>query len=167
MIDEIKTCVSARTDFFEKYVTVPPALQPELDSFLVKINALGEASSNAAEFEQKFQSSGLSDLFNSLVTRCTPQAYQMTKEDKAYSRQVAKEIFREDKDRILKEAGQDLLESVELKAESDLNTIRTRQMSEAGVLDEYTKASNLADDVGIIARFFKGRRDKKKKNSEF
>ena len=164
MTEEVRVCVEARTGFFGTYMTVPPALQPELDSFLVKINALGEASANAAEFEQKFQSSGLSDLFNSLVTRCTPQAYQMTQEDKAYSRQVAKEIFREDKDRILKEAGQDLLESVELKAESDLNTIRTRQMSEAGVLDEYTKASNLADDVGIIARFFKGRRDKKKKN---
>ena len=105
----------------------------------------------------------MSDAFNNLITRCTPQAYQMTAEDKAHSRQVAKEIFREDKDRILKEAGQDLLETVEMKVESDLRTQRIRQMSEAGVLDEYTKVSNAVDDVGILARFFKNRRDKKKK----
>ena len=102
------------------------------------------------------------DEFNGLVTRCTPQAYQMTKEDKAYSRQVAKDIFREDKNRILREAGEDLLETVEMKAESDLRAQRIRQMSEAGVLDEYTKASNAVEDAGIIARFFKGKFGKKK-----
>ena len=162
MQEDVKTCVSARTDFFGKYMTVPPALQPELENFLEKITALGEASANAAEFEQKFQTTGLLEIFNGLVSRCTPQAYQMTAEDKAYSRQVAKEIFREDKDRILKEAAEDLLESVEMKAESDLRAQRIRQMSEAGVLDEYTKVSNAVEDAGIIARFFKGKLGKKK-----
>ena len=159
MIEEVKTCVCARTDFFGKYVVVPPALQPELDSFLEKINALGENCTGAAEFEQQFQASGLMDVFNSLVSRCTPQAYQMTAEDKAYSRQVAKEIFTEDKDRILKEAGEDLLESVEMKVESDLRAQRIREMSDAGVLDDYTRATNMAEDVGILARLFR----KKKK----
>ena len=161
MTDEVRTCVSARTDFFGKYMQVPPALQPELDSFLERINALGEQSANAGEFEQKFQQSGLSDLFNSLVTRCTPQAYQMTAEDQAYSRQVAKEIFREDKGRILKEEAEYLQDSLQLRVESDINTARIRKMSEAGVLDEHTKASNLVDDVGIIARFFNGRKKNK------
>ena len=159
MIEEVRICVSARTDFFGKYVVVPPALQPELDSFLEKINALGENCTGAAEFEQQFQASGLMDVFNSLVSRCTPQNYQMTAEDKAYSRQVSKEIFREDKERILKEAGQDLLESVEMKVESDLRAQRIHQMSEAGVLDDYTRATNMAEDVGILARLFR----KKKK----
>ena len=163
MLDDVRVCVEARTGFFSTYMTVPPALQPELDSFLARVTALGEESTSAAEFEQQFQTSGLSDMFNSLVTRCTPQAYQMTKEDKAYSRQVAKEIFREDKDRILKEAGQDLLESVELKGESEINAERIRQMSDAGVLDEYTKVSNAVEDVGILARFFKGTFGKKNK----
>ncbi len=159
MIGEVKTCVCARTDFFGKYVVVPPALQPELDSFLEKINALGENCTGAAEFEQQFQASGLMDVFNSLVSRCTPQNYQMTAEDKAYSRQVSKEIFREDKERILKEAGQDLLESVEMKVESDLRAQRIREMSDAGVLDDYTRATNMAEDVGLLARLFR----KKKK----
>lgn len=160
MIEEVRICVSARTDFFGKYVVVPPALQPELDIFLEKINALGENCTNAAEFEQQFQASGLMDIFNSLVTRCTPQAYQMTADDKAYSRQVAKEIFAEDKDRILKEAGQDLLESVEMKVESDLRAQRVREMSNAGVLDDYTRATNVIEDVGILTRLFKRKRNK-------
>lgn len=162
MLEEVKTCVSARTEFFGKYMTVPAQLQPELDSFLSKIADLGERSASAAEFEQNFQATGLSDTFNSLVSRCTPQAYQMTEADKAYAKQTAKEIFREDKDRILKEAGKDVLESVALKAESDINTARIRQMSEAGVLDEYTKASNAVEDVGTIGRFVRGLFGKKK-----
>lgn len=155
MTEEVKLCVNARTEFFGKYMTVPPALQPELDSFLERITALGETSANAAAFEQQFQATGLMDTFNSLVTRCTPQTYRMIQEDKAYSRQVAKEIFAEDRGRILKEAGLELLESVEMKVESDFNAERIRQMSDAGVLDEYTKASNAVEDAGIIARFFK------------
>lgn len=159
MIEEVRTCVCARTDFFGKYVVVPPALQPELDRFLEKINALGENCTGAAEFEKQFQASGLMDVFNSLITRCSPQAYQMTAEDKAKSRQVAKEIFREDKDRILKEAGEDLLESLEMKVESDVRAQRIHQMSEAGVLDDYTRATNLVEDVGILGRLLR----KKKK----
>jgi len=161
MTEDVLACVNSRTDLFGKYMTVPSELQPELDSFVARITALGEASANATEFEQHFQSSGLSDVFNGLVSRCTPQAYQMTEEDKAYSKQVSREIFREDKDRILKEAGQDLLESVEMKADSDLRSQRIRAMSEAGVLDDYTKVSNVVEDVGILARLFGKKKSKK------
>ena len=162
MIEEVRICVSARTDFFEKYVVVPAQLRPELDCFLSEINALGEGSASASEFEQEFQTTGLSDRFNALVSRCTPQAYQMTEADKAYAKQTAKEIFHEDKDRILKDAGRDILEGVTLKAESDISSARIRQMSEAGVLDEYTKASNAIEGVGIIGRFVSGLFGKKK-----
>lgn len=159
MTEEVKICVNSRTDFFVKYVVVPAEVQTDLDRFLSQITALGESSTDAAAFEQQYQASGLSDAFNSLVSRCTPQAYQMTQADKDYSRQVAKEIFTEDKDRILREAGQDVLESVEMKIESNLRTQRIRQMSEAGVLDDYTRATNMVEDVGILARLFR----KKKK----
>lgn len=159
MIEEVRLCVEARTEFFGKYMSVPSTLQPEVNRFRERITALGEGSTNAAEFEQRFQDSGLSEVFNNLVTRCTPQPYQMTQEDKAYARQAAREIFAEDKSRILKDAGEDLLESVEMKLESDLRTQRIRQMSEAGGLDDYTKASNVIEDAGILARLFK----KKKK----
>lgn len=162
MTQEVKTCLEARTSFFGKYLVVPPALQPEVDSFLAQATALAEGSTNATAFEQQFVATGLSDTFNGLISRCTPQAYTMTQEDKAHSRQVAKEIFREDKDRILKEAGEDLLESVQMKVESDLREERIKQMSEAGVLDDYTRATNIAEDVGILGRFFKKKLGKKK-----
>lgn len=153
MIEEVRLCVEARTGFFGKYMSVPSTLQPEVNSFRERITALGEVSPNAAEFEQYFLNSGLSDVFNSLVTRCTPQPYQMTQEDKAYARQVAREIFTEDRKRILKEAGEDLVDSMEMKVESDLRTQRIKQMSEAGVLDDYTRSSNVIEDVGILARW--------------
>lgn len=162
MREDVKTCLEARTTFFGKYLAVPPALQPEVDSFLTRVTTLGESCADAADFEQRFTATGLSDTFNSLITRCTPQAYTMTREDKAHSRQVAREIFREDKDRILKEAGEDLLESVQMKAESDLNAARIEQMAEAGVLDDYTRATNIVEDVGILGRFFKKKLGKKK-----
>lgn len=163
MREDVKACVDARTGFFGTYMTVPPTLQPELDAFLTRITALGEESADAAKFEQAFQSTGLSDIFNGLVSRCTPQAYQMTEADKAHSRQVAKEIFREDKDRILKEAGADLLESVEMAAESKLREERIHRMVDAGVYDDYTRATNAVEDAGIVAGFFKGLFGKKKK----
>ena len=159
MTEEVRVCVSARADFFGKYVAVPADLQPEVDIFLEQINTLGENCTNATEFEGRFQESGLSDSFNGLVTRCTPQAYQMTAEDKAYSKQVSKEIFREDKGRIMKEAGIDALESVTMAAESELRSENIRRMADAGVLDDYTKASNMVEDAGALARWFK----KKKK----
>ena len=163
MREDVKACVEARTGFFGTYMTVPPALQPELDAFLARITALGEESGDAAEFEQTFQATGLSDVFNGLVSRCTPQAYQMTEEDKAHSRQVAKEIFQEDKERILKEAGAELLDSAQMLAEDKLRQERVRQMRDAGVMDEYTKVTNAVEDAGIVAGFFKGLFGKKKK----
>ena len=42
-----------------------------------------------------------------------------------------------------------------MKAESDLRAQRIRQMSDAGVLDDYTKASNAVEDLGILARLFR------------
>ncbi len=162
MLDEVRVCVEARTGFFGKYMVVPPALQPEVDTFLAQITGLGEEATGAAEFEQRFTAIGLADTFNSLVTRCTPQAHQMTAEEKAYARQTATEIFREDKDRILKEAGEDILESVQMKAESDLIAARRKEMAARGVLDDYTRATNYVEDAGIVARFLKGKFGKKK-----
>ncbi|MBR4868249.1 MAG: hypothetical protein IKU10_03750 [Clostridia bacterium] len=163
MNQEVALCVAPRADFFGKYCEVPAYLQSEVETFLADLHRLGEESADAATFEAAFANSGLSDQFNLLVSRCTPKAYQMTAEDKAYSRQVANEIFREDKDRILKEAAVDLGEAVALKVESDVNTVRIRTMSEMDILDDYTRASNAVDiagrAVGTLGKLFR----KKKK----
>lgn len=162
MDENVKICVKARTDFFGTYLTIPPQLQPQVDQFIAQINALGEQSADSAAFEQQFVATGLQDTFNSLITGCTPQAHTMTREEKAFARQTAKEIFAEDKDRILKEAGEELLDTVAMKAESELRTRRRQEMIDAGVLDDYTRATNVVEDAGIIGRFFKGKFGKKK-----
>ena len=162
MNQDIKLCLEPRAEFFTRYCEVPAQLQGEVDSFLTDLNALGESSSDAASFEANFISSGLSDRVNSLVTRCTPKAYQMTQQDKAYSKQVARELYEEDKDRIRKEALQDIGESITMAAESEMMSQRRRAMSEAGVLDEYTRATNAIDDMGRAAGFLGGLFRKKK-----
>jgi hypothetical protein len=163
MNDSVRQCVAPRADFFGQYCEVPPALQGEVDAFLADLHALAESSTDAAAFEAAFVSGGLSDRFHSLISRCTPKAYQMTAQDKAYSRQVAKEMLREDKGRILQEAASDVGESISMKVESDMITARNRAMSEAGVLDDYTRLSNnveyAKDAAGLLGKLFK-----KKKN---
>lgn len=163
MRDEVRMCVAARTDFFEKYYTVPSSVQTDLDKFISEINTLGENSDDASAFEANFTSSGLSERFNTLITRCTPKPYKMTAEDKKYSRSVAMEMLKEDKNRIIKDALKDAAESVQLKAESDLITYRNRTMSDAGILDDYTRLTNnienAAEAAGFLGKLFK----KKKK----
>ena len=159
MLEEIKTCVSARTDFFGKYTVVPAELQGEVDAFVAAVVALGEASSDVASFESAFASGGLSDQFNSLVTRCTPKAYEMTDADKEYSRQVAAEMY--SKDDLVQDVTDDLIDSAKMQAESDLHALGRRAMSEAGILDDVTKATNLVEDVGLISGFFKKKFGKK------
>ena len=165
MTQEVALCVTPRADFFEKYCEVPTYLQEEVTAFLADLHGLGEESADAATFEAEFVNRGLSERFNRLVSDCTPKAYQMTVEDQAYSEQVAKEIFREDKDRILKEAAADLGEAVALKAESEVNTARIRTMSELDVLDDYTRASNAVDIAGRAVGAF-GKLFRKKKKEE-
>lgn len=162
MNDGVQQCVATRAGFFGQYCEVPAALQPEVDAFLLALNQLGEASADVASFEAAFAADGLSDTFNSLVSRCTPKAYQMTEQDKAYSKQVARELYEEDKERIHKELLEDITESVYMKAESEANSQRIRAMSEAGVLDDYTRASNAVDNLGRAAGFLGGLFKKKK-----
>ena len=95
MNDYIKQCVNSRVDFFDKYYTVPSELKPEVEAFINEINQLGDAATDAVDFENKFASSGLSERFNSLLTRCIPKAYNMTNEEKQHSKETAKEIFEE------------------------------------------------------------------------
>lgn len=61
MIDEVKTCVNARVNYFEEYFSVPDQLRGEINSFIQDAEALGNLCGSAVEFEQTFVSSGLSD----------------------------------------------------------------------------------------------------------
>ena len=85
MVDEVKTCVDAKINFFEEYFSVPDDLKSEMDMFIKDTQALGEQCSSASEFEQQFSASELLNRFNTLVSKCTPKAKKMTKEEKIQS----------------------------------------------------------------------------------
>ncbi len=154
MTEDVKACVDARVNFIGEYLTVPDELKDEVNSFIADITALGNSSGNAADFESKFVSSGLMDRFNSLIPRCPQKPREMTKEEKAQSKEIAKEMGFNAKD-IAKQAGEDALESLSLEAERMARRHRREEMVEAGVYDDYTRASNVVDDTKRLFGFFK------------
>ncbi|MEE1198050.1 MAG: hypothetical protein U0K54_02760 [Acutalibacteraceae bacterium] len=162
MNDYIKQCVNSRVDFFDKYYTVPEELKPEVETFVREINQLGNSVTDAVEFENKFVLSGLSECFNNLLTRCIPKAYNMTAEEKQHSRETAKEIFKEDRSRIVKEAAADVVEHATIMANEELIAIRREAMIEADVFDEYTKVTNVIDFATESGSFLKKLFKKKK-----
>ncbi len=107
MNDYIKQCVNSRVDFFNKYYTVPAELKPEVEAFINEINKLGDAATDAVDFENKFASSELSERFNSLLTRCIPKAYNMTNEEKQHSKETAMATIYADRYGLIPFAGSD------------------------------------------------------------
>ena len=159
MDNGVMQCIRVREDFFEKYYTVPAGAKADVDSFVQSLYALGEGAADAQDFEAKFAAQGYQDRFNGLLLRCTPKAYQMTAEEKAQSRATAKEIFREDRSRIVKEAAQDVLDSALVMAEEEHIAKRREAMIEAGVFDDYTRKTNAVDMMtetgGLLKRLFR------------
>ena len=163
MRDDVKVCVSARVDFFSKYYDIPQSVQTEVDAFISDIKALGERCTDAQQFESEFVSSGLSNRFNAILPNCTPKAMPVTMEQKAYSRQVRREMWHEQRGQIAEDILTDVTESVTMRIESDSMQARRRAMSDAGVLDDYTRATNAVEDAGRLAGFFRNKFGKKKK----
>ena len=95
-------------------------LSKSLKAFINEINKLGDAATDAVDFENKFASSELSERFNSLLTRCIPKAYNMTNEEKQHSKETAKEIFKEDRSRIIKEATEDAVEHATIMVNEEI-----------------------------------------------
>lgn len=159
MDNGVMQCIRVREDFFEKYYTVPAGAKADVDSFVQSLYALGEGATDAQDFEAKFAAQGYQDRFNGLLLRCTPKAYQMTAEEKAQSRATVKEIFREDRSRIVKEAAQDVLDSALVMAEEEHIAKRREAMIEAGVFDDYTRKTNAVDMMtetgGLLKRLFR------------
>ncbi len=155
MQQDVLVCVNARLDFFEKYYSVPEAMKPEVDRFVARLNELAERSADAVSFEAEFASSGLSAEFNALLPRLTPVAQKMTAEQKAYSKQVRTEVLGQTPEQLAKDIVNDVADTIMVEAEEELIARRRREMTEAGVFDDYTRATNLVEDVGIVGRFFK------------
>ena len=155
MDNGVMQCIRVRTEFFEKYYTVPVAAMADVDRFVQDLYVLGEASGDAQAFEANFAAQGYQDRFNCLLLRCTPKAYQMTAEEKAQSQAAAKEIFREDRSRIMKEAAQDALDYASVMAEEEVIAKGREKMIEAGVFDNYTRKTNAVDMMVEAGSFLK------------
>lgn len=163
MNENVKISVNARVDFFDKYYTVPQGVMPEVQAFISEINALGEGCGDCQEFEAEFVSSGLSDKFNSLLTRCTPRAYQMTKEEKQFAKETAKQMAKENRSEIIKHEFNEVADHIMVEAEEELIAQKRKIMIEQGVYDEYTRASNYIDMAQDATSFLGGLFKKKKK----
>ena len=159
MDNTILQCIQIRKDFFEKYYTVPSNVQPEVDEFFNLLDILGEASNDAQDFEAKFAENGYQERLNALLVRCTPKAYKMSAEDMAEAKKTAKELFREDRSRIIKEAVEDVVDNVTVMAEEEAIAQSRKAMIEAGVFDDYTRATNAVDIAkdagGLFKKLFK------------
>lgn len=159
MLMDVKRCVDARIGFLDEYFTVPANIQEEVESVIKRITTLGEESANATEFEEKFASTGLSDEFMSITTKCTQKPRGMTAEEK----QRSAEIMSGMKNEFAKHALESALDSARIDMESELIANRRKQMIEAGVMDDYTRTRNAIEDAGIVGRFLGGMFKKNKK----
>lgn len=160
MKDDIRQCVAARVDFFSTYYTVPEAVQPKVQDFCDRVTRLGEESADAAAFEAAFAARGLQEEFMALLPLCTPKAVPVSQEYQDYSRQVANQMRKEQ--HIGKKVVEDIVDSAMVEADEALIAARRKGMIETGVYDEYTRATNAVDDIGILGGFLKRKFGKKK-----
>lgn len=160
MIDEVKTCVDAKVNFLGEYFSVPDRLQGDVDSFLQDTEALGERCGSAAEFEQVFVSSGLSDRFNGLIAKCTPKARKMTKEERKHSMRVAQDILYEQRGELAKDAVSEVVGDYVREKRDERIAESHRQMLEDGTHADFTIRRNRLQDAGRLLGFL-GRKIKK------
>lgn len=159
MVDEVKTCVDAKINFFEEYFSVPDDLKSEMDMFIKDTQALGEQCSSASEFEQQFSTSELLNRFNTLVSKCTPKAKKMTKEEKKQSVKIAKDILYENRAEIDKDTLKDTANRIINDKRDEMLTKNREKMIEEGTYADYTIRRN---KIKSIADFLEKIFNKKK-----
>ena len=147
MVDEVKTCVDAKINFFEDYFSVPDDLKSEMDMFIKDTQALGEKCSSASEFEQQFSTSELLNRFNTLVSKCTPKAKKMTKEEKKQSVKIAKDILYENRAEIAKDTLKDTANRIINDKRDDMLTKNRERMIEEGTYADYTIRRNKINSI--------------------
>ena len=147
MLDEVKNCVDAKINFFEDYFSVPDDLKSEMDMFIKDTQALGEKCSSASEFEQQFSTSELLNRFNTLVSKCTPKAKKMTKEEKKQSVKIAKDILYENRVEIAKDTLKDTANRIINDKRDDMLTKNRERMIEEGTYADYTIRRNKINSI--------------------
>ena len=155
MDSSVLQCIQVRVDFFTKYYDVPETVKAHVDAFTRDMYTLGETVENAQEFEAQFAAKGFQERLNGLLMRCAPKPYQMTKEEKTAAKETAKEIFREDRGRIIKEAGMEALDYVSVMAEEEVIARSREKMIEMDIHDDVTRVGNAVDMAVDAGKLFK------------
>ena len=121
--------------------------------FIKDTQALGEKCSSASEFEQQFSTSELLNRFNTLVSKCTPKAKKMTKEEKKQSVKIAKEILNENKEELAKDALRETANRMINDKRDEMLAKSRERMLEDGTFDDYTIMRNRIHGINDIVRF--------------
>ena len=153
MVDEVKKCVDAKINFFEEFFSVPNDLKSEMEMFIKDTQDLGEKCSSASEFEEQFSTSELLNRFNTLVSKCTPKAKKMTKEEKKQSVKIAKEILNENKEEFAKDALRETTNRIINDKRDEMLAKSRERMLEDGTFDDYTIMRNRIHGINDIVRF--------------
>lgn len=153
MVYEVKSCVDAKINFFEDYFSVPDDLKSEMDMFIKDTHALGEKCSSASEFEQQFSTSELLNQFNTLISKCTPKAKKMTKEEKKQSVKIAKDILNENKEELAKDALKDATNRIINDKRDEMLDENRKRMIEDGTYADYTITRNKIEGINDIGNF--------------
>lgn len=164
MRDDVLVSVKAKTDFFGEYFEIPDETVPEYKGFVSDVYELGERSVSPQQFESEFVSTGLSDRFNSLIAKCRPKARDMTAEERAESKRLAKEMLHDRS--TAKHITDTVLDSAKTDARGALHRITRQKMINDGTFRDYTVTSNRVDTARQIGGFIKGRFGKKKNRDD-
>ena len=115
--------------------------------FIKDTQALGEKCSSASEFEQQFSTSELLNRFNTLVSKCTPKAKKMTKEEKKQSVKIAKDILYENRAEIAKDTLKDTANRIINDKRDEMLTKNREKMIEEGTYADYTIRRNKINSI--------------------
>lgn len=153
MTDEVKACFTVREQYFHEYFIVPPDMQGPVDEFIKQAAALGEDCASAGEFEERFVSTGLSDMFSGLLTKCVPKARKMTREEKKAALKTTKDILLQSKSDIAQYAAESIATSVRVEVSGEVATRIREQRIADGTAADYTIRRNAIDDAGRALAF--------------
>ncbi len=156
MDEYVKGCIDTRRDSLEQYFLIPEDRREEIDAIFAEMEAIGEASADAAQFEQALAQSPVNqkymDLFQTL--RPDPKSVAGAMKDSLDARYS-------DKKNIVKDAADMVAMEVKTEVIQPMRHEAYEQRKEflRNNVPGYMEARQAADMAGVVGRLFK----KKKK----
>ena len=171
MKEDVKQYIDMKMNVIYDYFTVPASAQNDVDTVKNKICELGEECADAAEFENRFNSSPVSAQYNMLFTKCTPKPpNKRTKEEKRAARSAVKEMFTENKGEVIREMVKDDLQDAFEDAKEELSDEITDTAAAAlgvnDILDDVDSTREAKETASNVFGFFRKKRAERKKKKQ-